>query len=103
MEATLTPQARAGTLMEVISKLQDSADALNWLLESSEDGDGEAKYLLSREEASERYGISLRQLDGMLRRNRDFPALNIGKRVMIHRERADKWFTEALRTTIEVD
>ena len=59
--------------------------------------------LLSRQEAAERYGISLRQLDGLYRRNPDFPILRIGRKVLIHREEADKYFTERLLTTIDTD
>ena len=57
-------------------------------------------YLLTRKEAAERYRISTRQLDRLIRSNRDFPAVWIGRAVKIHRERADQYFTEALRTTI---
>ena len=65
--------------------------------------DGGAPFLLTRQEAAERYGISLRQLDKLYRRNPDFPALRIGNSVRIHRERADDWFTESIGTTIDVD
>ena len=60
----------------------------------------ETPYLLTRKEAAERYSISERQLDRLIRRDRSFPAMWIGRAVKIHRERADQHFTEALRTTI---
>lgn len=56
--------------------------------------DSTEHYLLSREEASERYGISTRSLDRLCRGDQTFKAAKIGRRVLIHRERADAWFTE---------
>ena len=63
----------------------------------------EAVYLLTRQEAAKRYGISLRMLDNLYRFNRDFPIIRVGHRVLIHRERADKWFTEAVGETIDTE
>lgn len=51
-------------------------------------------YLLSREEAAERYGMSTRSLDRLCKGEPTFPVAKIGRRVLIHRDRADKWFSE---------
>ena len=52
------------------------------------------KYLLSREEAVERYGIPLRTLVRIYQRHKDFPIVRSGRTVKIHRDKADKWFDE---------
>ena len=54
----------------------------------------DAPYLLSRKEAAQRYGISLRTLNKLYKQFRDFPVIRQGRKVLIHRERADAWFTE---------
>jgi hypothetical protein len=61
------------------------------------------KYLLTSKEAKERYGISIRQLEQLYRRNKDFPIVRIGHSVMIHRERADAFFDEYIGGCIEVN
>ena len=53
-------------------------------------------YLMTRSEAAKRYGISLRMLDSIYKRYKDFPIVRTGRKVLIHREAADKWFTEAI-------
>lgn len=51
-------------------------------------------YLLTREQATERYGISVRTLVRVYTANDDFPVVRIGRSVMIHRDKADRWFDE---------
>lgn len=63
----------------------------------------EVPYLLSRSEAAARYGLSQRQFDELYRRHPDFPVLRIGRRVMVHREGADAFFTRAIRDVIDMD
>ena len=58
-------------------------------------------YLLTRQEAAERYRISVKQLERVYRRNRDFPVVRVGRTVLIHRDRADSWFTESIGTVID--
>lgn len=62
-----------------------------------------APYLLTRKQAAERYNMSQRQFDALYRRHPDFPILYIGKRVMVHREQADAFFTRYIRDVIEMD
>ena len=42
-----------------------------------------------------------RSFDDLYRADPTFPVMRIGKRVMIHRELADKYFTEKLLAEIE--
>lgn len=58
--------------------------------------------LLTREQAAERYNISLRVLEGIYRRYSDFPVLRVGRKTMIHREAADKWFAGYIGATIDL-
>ena len=58
-------------------------------------------YLLTRVQASKRYGLPQRSFDDLYRADPTFPVIRIGKRVMIHRELADKYFTEKLLAEIE--
>lgn len=58
-------------------------------------------YLLTRVQASKRYGLPQRSFDDLYRADPKFPVIRIGKHVMIHRELADKYFTEKLLTEIE--
>ena len=51
-------------------------------------------YLLDREKAAQRYGVSVRGLEEMYRRNPDFPIIRWGRKVLVHRERADAWIDE---------
>lgn len=52
------------------------------------------EYLLDREKASARYGMSIRGLEEMYKRHPDFPIIRVGRKVLIHRRRADEWFDE---------
>ena len=63
----------------------------------------EAPYLLTRKAAAERYSISLRQLDELYRRNRDFPVLRIGHKVLIHRDMADQYFSDRVGEVITAE
>lgn len=63
----------------------------------------DAPFLLTREQATKRYGIPLRTLVRLYQRNRDFPLIRIGRSVMIHRERADAWFTAHIQTCVETN
>lgn len=63
----------------------------------------EAPYLLTRKAATVRYSLSLRQLDELCRRNPEFPVLRIGRKVLIHRDEADAYFTRNIRDVIETD
>ena len=61
----------------------------------------ETPYLLSREEAARRYGMSLRRLEELYRRDADFPIIRNGRTVLIHREMADQYFTARIGTALE--
>lgn len=50
-------------------------------------------YLLSRAAAARRYSLSERELDRLCRAHPEFPIIRKGRRVLIHRERADAFFT----------
>ena len=58
------------------------------------------EYLLTREQATRRYNISLRTLVELYRRDPEFPVLRVGKKVLIHREQADEYFTRNIREVI---
>lgn len=53
----------------------------------------EAPYLLSRKAASYRYSLSECDLDRLCRSHPEFPVIRKGRRVLIHREGADAFFT----------
>lgn len=61
----------------------------------------EAPFLLTRKAAAMRYSIGQRTLDDLYRRDPEFPALRVGKKVLIHREGADEYFTRYIRDVIE--
>lgn len=63
----------------------------------------EAPYLLTRKMAQQRYSIGQRTLDDLYRRDPEFPALRVGKKVLIHREKADAYFTRYLREVIDTE
>ena len=63
----------------------------------------DAPYLMTRKEASQRYSISIRQLDELYRRNKDFPVLRIGHKVLIHRDKADAFFSERIGEVITTE
>jgi len=60
-------------------------------------------YLLTRREASDRYGISVRGLETLYARYADFPVLRFGRKVLIHRDRADQWFTDFIGLEIDME
>lgn len=62
---------------------------------------GAAPYLLTRKAAAERYSLSERDLDRLYRSHPEFPVIRKGRRVLIHRERADEWFSEYIGGDIE--
>ena len=53
----------------------------------------EAPYLLTRRAAANRYSLSDRELDRLCREHPEFPIIHKGRRVLIHREGADAFFT----------
>lgn len=61
------------------------------------------EYLLTREQATRRYNISLRTLVELYRRDPEFPVLRVGKKVLIHRQEADKYFTRNIREVIATE
>ena len=61
------------------------------------------EYLLTREQATHRYNISLRTLVELYRRDPEFPVLRVGKKVLIHREQADEYFTRNIREVIATE
>lgn len=63
----------------------------------------ELRFLLTREQAVERYGIPMRTLVQLYRCHSDFPVVRIGRSVRIHREKADEWFTNHIQIGVDVD
>lgn len=63
----------------------------------------EAPYLLTRVQATKRYNISLRTLVELYRRDPEFPVLRVGKKVLVHRDGADDYFTRNIREVIETE
>lgn len=53
----------------------------------------EAPYLLTRRAAAYRYSLSERELDRLYRTHPEIPIIRKGRRVLIHREGADAFFT----------
>ena len=62
----------------------------------------DAPYLLTRTQAARRYSLAQRIFAEIYRRDPDFPIIRVGKRVMVHREQADAYFTRFIRDEIEV-
>lgn len=60
-------------------------------------------YLLDREKAADRYGMSVRNLEDLYRRHPDFPIIRRGRRVMVHRQKADEWFDNYIGDEIPMD
>jgi len=60
-------------------------------------------YLLTREQATRRYNVSLRTLVELYRCDPEFPVLRVGKKVLIHREQADDYFTRNIREVIATE
>lgn len=65
------------------------------------DGHVDEPFLMPRNAAAVRYGLSVRGLEELYKRYPDFPIVRIGRKVMVHRERADEWFTKHLFSVIE--
>lgn len=63
--------------------------------------EGQTPYLLTRKAAAERYSLSERDLDRLYRAHPEFPVIRKGRRVLIHRDRADAWFTDYIGADIE--
>lgn len=63
----------------------------------------EAPFLLTRTQATQRYNISLRTLVELYRHDPEFPVLRVGKKVLIHRDGADDYFTRNIREVIETE
>ena len=61
------------------------------------------EYLLDRQKASIRYGMSIRGLEEMYKRHPDFPIIRRGKKVLVHRQRADEWFDQYIGDVIDMD
>lgn len=64
-------------------------------------GAEQTPYLLTRKASAERYSLSERDLDRLYRAHPDFPVIRKGRRVLIHRDRADEWFTDYIGCDIE--
>ena len=58
-------------------------------------------FLLTRPEAAKRYGLSVRGLEEMYRRHPEFPLVRIGRKVLVHRDMADAFFTEYVNGVVE--
>ena len=63
----------------------------------------EAPFLLSRNDAAKRYGLSEREMDRIIKGEPEFPSIKRGRRVLIHRDMADAWFTRNVREAIEME
>ena len=61
----------------------------------------ETPYLLTRKAAAQRYSISVREMEMLYRRDPEFPILRVGRKVLIHRDGADEYFTRNIREVIE--
>ena len=64
---------------------------------------GDDAYLLNRQRAADRYGVSVRGLEDLYRKHPDFPIIRLGKKVLVHRQRADEWFDEYVGDVIDMD
>ena len=62
---------------------------------------GDTPFLLTRPEAAKRYGLSVRGLEEMYRRHPEFPLVRIGRKVLVHRDMADAFFTEYVNSVVE--
>lgn len=87
--------AKLGTALSGLS------DAIEEVLSSTTTA--EPPFLLTRDVAAARYNISVRQLDELYRRDSEFPILRIGRKVLIHRDGADAYFTRNIREVIEIE
>lgn len=60
------------------------------------------EYLLDRQTAARRYGMSVRGLEDMYKRHPDFPIIRRGRKVLVHRKRADEWFDDYVGGEIDM-
>ena len=60
-------------------------------------------FLLTIEQAVERYQISERTLRKLYRIHKDFPVIRIGRRVLVEKDSTDRWFTRNLHECIETE
>ena len=60
-------------------------------------------YLLDRHQAAARYGVSVRGLELMYKQHPDFPIIRVGKKVLVHRRKADEWFDDYIGDSIELE
>ena len=63
----------------------------------------EAPYLLTRKEASARYNICMSDLERLYKRDPEFPVLRVGRKVLVHRDGADEYFTRNIGEVIETE
>lgn len=63
---------------------------------------GPNPFLLTREEAAMRYGVSQRVFDNLYRRHADFPVIRVGKKVLVPITLADAWFEARVGEEITV-
>ena len=63
----------------------------------------EAPYLLTRKNAAARYGLSVRGLEEMYKRHPEFPIVRVGRKVLIHRDKADAFFTSHVLDVVETE
>ena len=63
--------------------------------------DVSAPYLLTRKQAAERYGLSVRGLEELYYRHPEFPVVRVGRKVLVHREKADEFFSSYINGTVE--
>ena len=61
----------------------------------------EAPYLLTRKAACHRYSISMREMEHIYKSDPEFPILRVGRKVLVHRDGADEYFTRYIREVIE--
>lgn len=60
-----------------------------------------APFLLARKAACHRYSISMRELEYIYKRDPEFPIVRVGRKVLVHRDSADEYFTRYIREVIE--
>ena len=58
-------------------------------------------YLITRKEAAERYGLTVRGYEELYKRHPDFPIVRVGRKVLTNREMADKWFDDYIGENTE--
>ena len=60
-------------------------------------------YLLDRQQAALRYGMSVRGLEELYKRHPDYPIVRRGRKVLVHRAFADAWFDEYVGEQIDME